>query len=549
MSVTAQGQAERAELEAVLASGIFSRAPNLANFLRYICDQHFQGESDAIKEYCIAVEALGRSADFDQKKDSIVRVEAHRLRKRLASYYQGPGANHEIQIEIPNGQYAVVFRYVTPKVVEPELVAFPIAPERVEEALSSQTERVETPQPEQVSAPGQRLHKLLVLAAIASLILAVSAVALVRWRQSRATLTASEVWRGNFLQPVPSEYRFIAGYHGAPFIDRQQRTWQADAFYEGGLSTSFPSDRTWEGITDSNFPKTQREGNFSYRIPVRQGTYEVHLYFVEAQPGDPADPNSYSRLFQVYVNDKLTLDAFDPVSEAGAPYRLHGRVFRDITPSKDGTIHLRFVSLSRKPILTAAEVLSSRPGRVRPVRIVAAKTSATDSNGSVWVADEDAIGGLLVERRDSIQDPDLKILFSGERYGNFSYHIPAAAGKYRLRLFFAETYFGSKLPFASLASPYGNRIFNVFSNGVALLRDFDVAKEAQGPNRALIRTFDNIEPNAQGVIALEFVPVRNYAEVNAIEITQMDAPASSSAPASTASASAATASSEPSHRR
>jgi len=37
----------------------------------------------------------------------------------------------------------------------------------------------------------------------------------------------------------------------------------------------------------------------------------------------------------------------------------------------------------------------------------------------------------------------------------------------------------------------------------------------------VIRTFENLEPNAQGKIVLEFVPVANYAEVNAIEVTQM----------------------------
>ena len=109
MEPTAQSQRQRAELDTVLGSGIFSRAPNLSSFLTYICERHFEGVADQIKEYNIAVEALGRPADFDQKKDSIVRVEAHRLRKRLAEYYAGAGADHPIQILIPNGQYAPKF--------------------------------------------------------------------------------------------------------------------------------------------------------------------------------------------------------------------------------------------------------------------------------------------------------------------------------------------------------------------------------------------------------------------------------------------------------
>jgi hypothetical protein len=112
------------------------------------------------------------------------------------------------------------------------------------------------------------------------------------------------------------------------------------------------------------------------------------------------------------------------------------------------------------------------------------------------------------------------MLFNGEHYGNFSYHIPMPPGRYRVKLYFAETFFGSKLPNA--VSPVGARLFNVFGNGVALLRDFDVARDAGGPNRAIVKVFENMEPNAQGNIVLDFVPLRNYAEVNAIEVSQMN---------------------------
>ncbi len=107
--VSPQSAEERAEVEAVLRSGIFDRAPNLASFLKYVCARHFDGASDSVKEYSIAVEALNRADHFDPKKDSIVRVEAHRLRKRLAEYYDSEGASHCVHIEIPNGQYSPRF--------------------------------------------------------------------------------------------------------------------------------------------------------------------------------------------------------------------------------------------------------------------------------------------------------------------------------------------------------------------------------------------------------------------------------------------------------
>src|SRR5580692_4436009 len=109
MQAAADFVQEKNELQSVLDSGIFNRAPNLAHVLTYVCCQYFEGAAEQIKEYNIAVEALGRPAGFDQKRDSIVRVEAHRLRKRLREYYQAEGASHIVRIEIPAGQYSPMF--------------------------------------------------------------------------------------------------------------------------------------------------------------------------------------------------------------------------------------------------------------------------------------------------------------------------------------------------------------------------------------------------------------------------------------------------------
>src|SRR6266849_5596303 len=100
---------QRRELERVLASGIFDRAPSLAQVLAYVCGKSFEGTAGEIKEYSIAIDALGRSPEFDQKKDSIVRVQVHRLRERLDEYYAKDGADHPIHIVIPQGQYVPSF--------------------------------------------------------------------------------------------------------------------------------------------------------------------------------------------------------------------------------------------------------------------------------------------------------------------------------------------------------------------------------------------------------------------------------------------------------
>jgi hypothetical protein len=514
MEATAQSQLHRAELEAVLGAGIFNRAPNLASFLKYICAQHFEGGADQIKEYNIAVEALGRAADFDQKKDSIVRVEAHRLRKRLAEYYAGAGASHPVHIEIPNGQYAPRFveKHAMPAVQLQEVWTEPIS---VEPAL----------EPELLgSLPDRNPSRRKVFGLIAAALVVTSLIIWAGWRKQSGASAAivPEVWKGDSSSPVSSEFRILAGYHGSSFTDRQGHTWAADSYFKGGRSVVLSPLTTIEGLPDPDLPKTIREGPFSYEIPLRPGTYELHLYFAESNPtkreGTEGDE---VRSFQVRINGETMLDLFDILSEAGAPNRLQVRVFKDIGPAKDGKLHLDFTGQNGQPILNGIEILSGAPGRIRPIRIVAHKSPVTDADGHIWAADEFVVGGHLVERSTSVLNVHQKNLFEGERFGNFAYRLPVAPGKYRLTLRFSETYFGSGIvnspPFA-----VGARVFNVFANGVAILRNFDIGEAAGGPNRGIEKSFDNLEPNAQGLIVLEFSPLRNYACVNAIELEETD---------------------------
>jgi hypothetical protein len=68
----------RAALERMVASENFRTCPQLAAFLRFVLEATLRGESAHLKGYTIAVEALGRSGDFDPQQDPIVRVEAAR---------------------------------------------------------------------------------------------------------------------------------------------------------------------------------------------------------------------------------------------------------------------------------------------------------------------------------------------------------------------------------------------------------------------------------------------------------------------------------------
>ena len=77
---------ERAELDQVLTSEVFAKSPISAKLLHFICGKYFEDKAGDLKEYTIAVEALGRAADFDPTTSSVVRVEVHRVREKLKKY-------------------------------------------------------------------------------------------------------------------------------------------------------------------------------------------------------------------------------------------------------------------------------------------------------------------------------------------------------------------------------------------------------------------------------------------------------------------------------
>ena len=101
------------ELGRILASDLFSRSPVLSNFLKFIVEETLEGNTDALKEYTIAVSALGKSHDFNPQTDAIVRIHAGRLRRLLNEYYAGPGAADSLKIEVVKGTYVPVFRTQT----------------------------------------------------------------------------------------------------------------------------------------------------------------------------------------------------------------------------------------------------------------------------------------------------------------------------------------------------------------------------------------------------------------------------------------------------
>lgn len=104
-----ESKLKRELIQRILHSESFRSAPMLQHLLVYLAENADGGESGALKEYSIGVEALGRKADFDPKIDPIVRVQMHRLRQKLTEYYTAEGLNDPLVLEVPRGQYLLTF--------------------------------------------------------------------------------------------------------------------------------------------------------------------------------------------------------------------------------------------------------------------------------------------------------------------------------------------------------------------------------------------------------------------------------------------------------
>lgn len=107
--------AVRAQLERILVSEGFANAERLRRFLRFIVEGALEGRGDGLKEYAVGVEVFDRDASYDPRIDSIVRVEARRLRSKLAEYYASGGGANELVIGLRKGSYVPYFEPRSPQ--------------------------------------------------------------------------------------------------------------------------------------------------------------------------------------------------------------------------------------------------------------------------------------------------------------------------------------------------------------------------------------------------------------------------------------------------
>jgi adenylate cyclase len=98
------------QLTCILASSVFTHSHRQSRFLSYIVQATLAGGADRLSQRVIGIEVFDRPDSFDPMVDSIVRVEAARLRSKLREYYDELGRSDRVYIELPKRTYAVRIR-------------------------------------------------------------------------------------------------------------------------------------------------------------------------------------------------------------------------------------------------------------------------------------------------------------------------------------------------------------------------------------------------------------------------------------------------------
>lgn len=300
--------------------------------------------------------------------------------------------------------------------------------------------------------------------------------------------------------------RAMIGEASKPYTDQAGFVWSPDKFCKGGDSFSVSKPEI-AGTGDPKLFENGRTGLFTCKFPVPSGTYEMHLFFAETSA---LEENARTVGFIVNGGSPNYLDIVD---DSGGDDTATEKIFTNVLPESDGTIHLDFTM--PQSLLNAVEIVPNLSPRPLPVRILAGRNAPyRDSEGNLWLPDRDYFGG-----RESSHGSDVKLLhdagiYDGIRLGHFHYSIPVAPEyDYTLKLHFIERWFGIQ---NQNVGGSGSRVFDVSCNGVDLLKNFDIMREAR--NAPLVKTFTHVEPTPQSKIEIYFTPNVNYPSLSGIEI-------------------------------
>jgi hypothetical protein len=119
-----------AQVERLIHSKAFETSDVHRKLLQYLAEKSLTGEADRLKEYTIGLEAFGKPPTYDPKHDSIVRLQASRLRQKLATYYQTEANGDPVVVSMPKGAFKLSFEPATVAVLPAPVADAPAIPSR-----------------------------------------------------------------------------------------------------------------------------------------------------------------------------------------------------------------------------------------------------------------------------------------------------------------------------------------------------------------------------------------------------------------------------------
>lgn len=252
------------------------------------------------------------------------------------------------------------------------------------------------------------------------------------------------------------------------------------------------------GTSDDLLYRTQRHGNsFGYSFPVSNGIYEVFLYFSELQ---------YSarnkRKFDVTIEGLLLHDNFDVFAQVGA--KNAPVILFDYVAVTDQQLDILFQGGGTTATLSGIE---AGPLSTATLRINAGGKEYQDSSGRTWLNDLGYSGGNSIATSTQVSDTIDDPLYKSSRRGmSFTYRLPLANGRYKVKLLFSETQYAN----------VGKRIFDIDAEGATVINDLDIYA-------ALRKRWGSLQKEVavdinDGILDLEFRSVKGPALVCGLEI-------------------------------
>jgi hypothetical protein len=178
---------------------------------------------------------------------------------------------------------------------------------------------------------------------------------------------------------APAVVAIDAGATGA-YTAADGTVYQADIYYTGGEG-NWPNQEPIANTVDPTLYRSNRSGQFSYAIPLANGTYTLTLQFAEVYFTGPNQ-----RRFDVLAEGQPIVSNLDLVAVAGL------NVAHDVVVPvtiADGTLNLEFKPLQSTPLISAIRVMPAAPV-VPPTQVAQAQLSWKNGTGHT---------GIRVERQ------------------------------------------------------------------------------------------------------------------------------------------------------